>query len=223
MSSKDTILEAIANMTVIELKELLDAFEEKFGVTAAAPVAVAAAGGAAAAPAEEEKDEFDVILKEAGAHAVKLEGGSAFVPDIRRMVDIGIPVMGHLGLTPQSVHKLGGYSVQGRGEAGPQLLQDALALQEAGVYAIVLEMVPADLAIEVTQALRIPTIGIGAGNGTSGQVLVGYDMLGLNDAFSPKFLKRYANLADTVREATAAYIAEVGDRSFPGPEHSFKR
>ncbi len=139
------------------------------------------------------------------------------------MVDIGIPVMGHLGLTPQSVHKLGGYSVQGRGDAGPQLLHDALALQEAGVYAIVLEMVPADLAIEVTQALRIPTIGIGAGNGTSGQVLVGYDMLGLNDGFSPKFLKRYANLADTVREATAAYIAEVGDRSFPGPEHSFKR
>ena len=163
------------------------------------------------------------LLKEAGAHAVKLEGGAAFVPDIRRMVDIGIPVMGHLGLTPQSVHKLGGYSVQGRGDAGPQLLQDALALQEAGVYAIVLEMVPADLAIEVTQALRIPTIGIGAGNGTSGQVLVGYDMLGLNDGFSPKFLKRYANLADTVREATATYIAEVGDRSFPGPEHSFKR
>ena len=163
------------------------------------------------------------LLKEAGAHAVKLEGGAAFVPDIRRMVDIGIPVMGHLGLTPQSVHKLGGYSVQGRGDAGPQLLQDALALQEAGVYAIVLEMVPADLAIEVTQALRIPTIGIGAGNGTSGQVLVGYDMLGLNDGFSPKFLKRYANLADTVREATATYIAEVGERSFPGPEHSFKR
>jgi 3-methyl-2-oxobutanoate hydroxymethyltransferase len=138
------------------------------------------------------------------------------------MSDMGIPVMGHLGLTPQSVHKLGGYSVQGRGDAAEALLDDALALQEAGAYAIVLEMVPAELAARVTEALRIPTIGIGAGNQTSGQVLVCYDLLGLNEGFSPKFLKRYAQLAETVRDATRAYISEVRERSFPGPEHSFK-
>lgn len=162
------------------------------------------------------------LLKEAGAHAVKLEGGRAFAPTVRAMSDMGIPVMGHLGLTPQSVHKLGGYSVQGRGDAAEALLDDALALQEAGAYAIVLEMVPAELAARVTEALRIPTIGIGAGNQTSGQVLVCYDLLGLNEGFSPKFLKRYAQLAETVRDATRAYISEVRERSFPGPEHSFK-
>jgi 3-methyl-2-oxobutanoate hydroxymethyltransferase len=165
--------------------------------------------------------EHAVTLMKAGAHAVKLEGGAAFAETVRRMTDIGIPVMGHLGLTPQSVHKLGGYRVQGRGDAGEALLADALALQEAGVYAIVFEMVPAPLARRVTDALDIPTIGIGAGNGTSGQVLVGYDMLGMNDGFQPTFLKTYARLADTIRDATRAYCDEVRSRTFPDDAHSF--
>jgi len=165
--------------------------------------------------------EHAVRLMKAGAHAVKLEGGAPFVETIEKMVAIGIPVMGHLGLTPQSVHKLGGYRVQGRGDAGDALLADALALQAAGVYAIVFEMVPAPLAKRVTDALDIPTIGIGAGNGTSGQVLVGYDMLGMNDGFKPTFLKTYASLADTIRDATRAYCDEVKARSFPDDDHSF--
>lgn len=162
------------------------------------------------------------LMKEGGAHAVKLEGGEAFCETVARMSAIGIPVMGHLGLTPQSVHKLGGFKVQGRGEeAAAQLLRDARALEEAGVYALVLEMVPGELATEVSRALRIPTIGIGAGSGTDGQVLVCYDMLGLNEGFTPKFLKHYASLGATVREAVEAYVAEVRARSFPGAEHTF--
>lgn len=161
------------------------------------------------------------IMKESGAHAVKLEGGASMADTVRRIVDVGVPVMGHLGFTPQSVHKFGGHYIQGRGDAADVLLEDALALQGAGAYAIVLELVPAALAARVTAALDIPTIGIGAGNGTSGQVLVGYDMLGLMD-FQPKFLKRYAELATTIREATTAYCADVRARTYPGPEHSFE-
>jgi len=161
------------------------------------------------------------LLKEGGAHAVKLEGGRSLSPLIERMVSIGIPVMGHLGLTPQSVHKFGGFYVQGRGDAAEALIADAKALQEAGAYAIVLEMVPAPLAEKVTSALSIPTIGIGAGPHTSGQVLVCYDLLGLNDGFKPKFLKHYECLADRVRAAITHYCAEVTDRTFPGEAHSF--
>mgnify|MGYP002619637534 CR=1 FL=1 len=161
------------------------------------------------------------LMKEGGAHAVKLEGAGELLGAIRRMVGIGIPVMGHLGLTPQSVHALGGYKVQGRGEAGDRLLEDALALEGAGVYALVLEMVPATLAARVSQALRVPVIGIGAGAHTDGQVLVCYDMLGLNRGFQPRFLKRFETLGERVEEAVRAYIAEVRARSFPGVEHSF--
>ena len=142
---------------------------------------------------------------------------------VSRMVAAGIPVCGHLGLTPQSVHALGGFRVQGRGEAAAERLKrDALALQEAGAYMIVLEMVPGVLAEQVTQALSIPTIGIGAGNQTSGQVLVMYDLLGMNLDFSPKFLKRYAHLGDTIADALARYKAELESREFPGPEHTFQ-
>jgi len=163
------------------------------------------------------------LMKEGGAHAVKLEGGAEMAPTIRALVTIGVPVMGHLGLTPQSVHAFGGFGVQGRSDAAAQrMLDDALALQDAGVYAIVLEMVPHTLAARITEALAIPTIGIGAGNATSGQVLVGYDMLGLNDGFKPRFLKHFAQLATTVREAAATYVAEVGTRQYPAPEHSFE-
>jgi 3-methyl-2-oxobutanoate hydroxymethyltransferase len=161
------------------------------------------------------------LLKEGHAQSVKLEGGAPIAPTVRRLVDAGIPVCGHLGLTPQSVHALGGYRVQGRGDAGERLLQDALALQDAGAYMIVLEMIPADLAQRVTQALEIPTIGIGAGVHTSGQVLVLYDLLGLNDEFKPKFLKRYAEMARDVEAALKAYREQVEARAFPDDDHSF--
>jgi 3-methyl-2-oxobutanoate hydroxymethyltransferase len=162
-------------------------------------------------------------LMQAGAQMVKLEGGAWLAPTVAFLVERGIPVCAHLGLTPQSVHALGGYRIQGRTDAAAaQLLADARALQDAGASMLVLELIPAPVAVSVTEALRIPTIGIGAGNQTSGQVLVCYDLLGLNEGFSPKFLKRYAQLAETVRDATRAYISEVRERSFPGPEHSFK-
>lgn len=162
------------------------------------------------------------IMAEGGAHAVKLEGGQEQAELVARLVSIGIPVMGHLGLTPQSVHALGGFHVQGRGAAAEKLKADALALQNAGAYAIVLEMVPRPLANEVTAALSIPTIGIGAGNGTSGQVLVCYDLLGLNDTFKPKFLKHFAHLAGDTRQAIKAYIDEVKARTWPDEAHSFE-
>ncbi|HUL48986.1 MAG TPA: 3-methyl-2-oxobutanoate hydroxymethyltransferase [Gemmatimonadales bacterium] len=161
------------------------------------------------------------VLADTGCSGVKLEGGQAVAPTVRALVDVGIPVMGHVGLTPQSVHALGGYRVQGREpEAARRLLDDAKALEEAGAFAIVLELIPATLASQVTKALRIPTIGIGAGPACDGQVLVLHDMLGLNDQFAPKFLKRYASLAQDVREAVTLYAAEVREGRYPGPEHS---
>ena len=161
-------------------------------------------------------------LAETGCHAVKLEGGRALAPTVRALVEVGIPVMGHLGLTPQSVHALGGYRVQGRDEASAERLQqDALALEEAGAFAVVLELVPAPLAEQITRTLTIPTIGIGAGPACAGQVLVLHDMLGLNDRFSAKFVKRYAALAEDVRRAVATFSAEVRERRYPDAAHSF--
>lgn len=162
------------------------------------------------------------VMAETGCHAVKVEGGTAIAPTVRALVDVGIPVMGHIGLTPQSVHALGGYRVQGRDDVAAQRLKnDAKALEEAGAFAVVLELVPAPLASEITQSLVIPTIGIGAGPACDGQVLVLHDMLGLNDRFSAKFVKKYANLADDVREAVRLFSAEVREGRYPGPEHSF--
>ncbi|MEP6686999.1 MAG: 3-methyl-2-oxobutanoate hydroxymethyltransferase [Gemmatimonadales bacterium] len=162
------------------------------------------------------------VLQESGAHGVKLEGGRPMAETVRALVDRGIPVIGHLGLTPQSVHALGGYRVQGRDAAtAERLLADALALEEAGACAVVLELLPSALAARISAALTIPTIGIGAGAGCDGQVLVLHDMLGLNEMFNPKFLKRYAELAETVRAAVRAYAAEVRDGDYPGPQHSF--
>jgi 3-methyl-2-oxobutanoate hydroxymethyltransferase len=161
-------------------------------------------------------------MKDSGCHAVKIEGGQAIAPTLRRLVDAGIPVMGHIGLTPQSVHALGGYRVQGRDEATAARLQaDAKALEDAGAFAVVLELVPAPLASQITKALTIPTIGIGAGPACDGQVLVLHDMLGLNDQFSAKFVKKYAALAEDVREAARLFAAEVREGRYPGPEHSF--
>ncbi|MFW5966895.1 MAG: 3-methyl-2-oxobutanoate hydroxymethyltransferase [Persicimonas sp.] len=162
------------------------------------------------------------LLKEGGAQAVKIEGGRDVVPLVEKLTGHGIPVVGHLGLTPQSVHKFGGYRVQGRGDReADQLLEDARALQEAGVYLLVLEMVPSRLAEQVTEQLDIPTIGIGAGAATSGQVLVLQDLLGMNQDFTPTFLKRFADLEETVVEALRAYKSEVRLGSYPADEHSF--
>jgi 3-methyl-2-oxobutanoate hydroxymethyltransferase len=162
------------------------------------------------------------VLQESGAHGVKLEGGRPMAETVRALVERGIPVLGHLGLTPQSVHALGGYRVQGReAAAAERLLADARALEEAGACGIVLELLPAQLARRISAALTIPTIGIGAGAGCDGQVLVLHDMLGLNEGFNPKFLKRYAALGEAVRTAVRSYAAEVRDGTYPGPQHSF--
>jgi 3-methyl-2-oxobutanoate hydroxymethyltransferase len=164
------------------------------------------------------------VLQETGAQAVKLEGGHAeMARTIRRLVDTGIPVMGHLGLTPQSVHKLGGYRLVGRAEEERErLLADAARLVDAGCFSIVLEMLPKGVAGAITRKVPIPTIGIGAGPECDGQVLVLPDMLGLNEAFSPGFLKCYAELATSVREAVGAYVREVKEGTYPGPEHSYE-
>jgi len=162
------------------------------------------------------------VMKETGAQAVKVEGGQTVAATVRRLVDAGIPVMGHVGLTPQSVHALGGYRVQGRtDEAAGRLEADTRALQEAGCFAVVLELVPAAVAERLSAALEIPTIGIGAGAGCDGQVLVLPDLLGLNDAFAPKFLKRYAELAGEVRRAIGAFADEVRQGRYPDADHSF--
>jgi 3-methyl-2-oxobutanoate hydroxymethyltransferase len=162
------------------------------------------------------------VLQESGAHGVKLEGGRPMAETVRALVERGIPVMGHLGLTPQSVHALGGYRVQGRDPAAAdRLLADATALEEAGACAIVLELLPAELASRISKALTIPTIGIGAGPGCDWQVLVLHDMLGLNDQFNPKFLKRFGELGDAVRTAVRSFAGEVRDGRYPGAEHSF--
>ena len=163
------------------------------------------------------------VMQETSAHGVKLEGGRAMADTVRALVDRGIPVMGHLGLTPQSVHALGGYRVQGREkDAARRLLEDAKLLEQAGAFSLVLELVPRKLAREVTAELRIPTIGIGAGEHCDGQVLVLHDMLGLNEGFSPKFLKRYGELGAAARDAVAAYASEVRSGTYPGPEHGFE-
>ena len=163
------------------------------------------------------------VLQETGAQGVKLEGGRPMAETVRALVDRGIPVIGHLGLTPQSVHALGGYRVQGRDErTADRLLADARALEDAGASGIVLELLPAGLARRISAALAIPTIGIGAGAGCDGQVLVLHDMLGLNEGFSPKFLRRFAELGTAVREAVRTYADDVRAGRYPAKEHSFE-
>jgi 3-methyl-2-oxobutanoate hydroxymethyltransferase len=161
------------------------------------------------------------FLKEAGAHAVKLEGGHRVLRQVEDLVAAGIPVMAHLGLTPQSVNAFGGYKVQGRGEDGEQLLRDAKSLQAAGAFAVVLECVPAELAAQVTATLEIPTIGIGAGPDCDAQVLVWQDMAGLSPR-APRFVKRYADLAGVLRGAAESFAADVASGSFPDAEHSYR-
>ncbi len=162
------------------------------------------------------------ILKESGCDAVKIEGGEEVLPAIRHMIKAGVPVMGHLGLTPQSVNQFGGYGLRAKEEAeAEKLLHDAKLLDEAGCFAITLEKIPAVLAEQVTQAVSCPVIGIGAGNGTDGQVLVLHDMLGLNQGFKPKFLRHFANLGEEVKGAVGAYVSAVKDGSFPSAEESY--
>jgi len=157
-----------------------------------------------------------------GACAVKLEGGQPVVPTVKRLVDLGIPVMGHLGLTPQSVHKFGGYKLQGVGEkAAERMIQDAKDLQAAGAFSVVLEKIPRVLAKRISAAVEIPTIGIGAGPDCDGQVLVLHDMLGLFEEYRPKFVKRYANLGEQVKQAVEHYKKDVKEGLFPDTEHSF--
>jgi 3-methyl-2-oxobutanoate hydroxymethyltransferase len=162
------------------------------------------------------------LMQEGLAKAVKMEGGRELAPIITRCVQAGIPVVGHIGLTPQSVHQLGGYKVQGRDlEAAKKLLDEALAIQEAGAFAIVLECVPEEVAGMIADKLNIAVIGIGAGATCDGQVLVFHDMVGYASDITPKFVKRYANIGETIREAVETYNKEVEARSFPGPEHVF--
>ncbi|MGZ8486809.1 MAG: 3-methyl-2-oxobutanoate hydroxymethyltransferase [Candidatus Binatia bacterium] len=163
------------------------------------------------------------FFKEAGAEAIKLEGGVAVQESIRAIVDAGMPVMGHVGLTPQSVHQFGGYKIQGRDkERREAVLRDAVAVAEAGAFAVVLEGIPQDLAGEISERLAIPTIGIGAGLQCDGQVLVIHDMLGLFDDFVPKFVKRYADVKQTMLGAVKEFVGEVKERKFPAQAHSFK-
>ena len=161
------------------------------------------------------------LMKHSGAEAVKLEGGKDRLAQIEAIVAAGIPVMGHLGFTPQSVHALGGFKVQGRGDQAAELLAEALALEQAGVFALVLEMVPESVAKTITEKLAIPTIGIGAGNATDGQILVWQDFAGLSTG-SRKFVKQYAKLRDQLSEAASSYRSEVQSRAFPSKEHSFE-
>lgn len=162
------------------------------------------------------------FLQEAGAEAVKLEGGRAIEPTVCRLTELGIPVMGHIGLTPQSVHSFGGYGLQGSEKArADELKKDALALQEAGAFSIVLEKIPAALAKEISASLSIPTIGIGAGPHCDGQVLVSHDMLGLYDKFKPKFVRRYAEMGKEMMEAFIRYIEDVKEGNFPAEDESY--
>lgn len=161
------------------------------------------------------------FMKEAGVHAVKVEGDASLAGHVRAMVSAGIPVIGHVGFTPQSEHALGGYRVQGRGEASRAVLTDARAMEDAGAFAVLVEMIPAEVMAEVDAALQIPTVGIGAGSAATGQVLVWQDMLGLGDGKSPRFVKKYADLRTVMTEAVSTYRNEVLEGSFPSEEHTF--
>jgi 3-methyl-2-oxobutanoate hydroxymethyltransferase len=162
------------------------------------------------------------IMKETGAHAVKLEGGSDVVESVKRIISAGVPVMAHLGLTPQSIYKFGTYNVRAKEAAeAEKLKQDALLLQEAGCFAIVLEKIPAALAMEVSKSLQIPTIGIGAGMHCDGQVLVMHDMLGINTEFKPRFLRQYLNLAEQISGAVQQYVGDIKSGAFPNATESY--
>ncbi len=167
-------------------------------------------------------DQVEKLMK-AGANAIKIEGADGHIPLIKYIVESGVPVMGHLGLTPQSIHQLGGPKIQGRtSDSASKILEDSAALEEAGCFSLVLECVPAVLSTKITEKLKIPSIGIGAGPSTDGQILVLQDMLGMNKSFSPKFLKKFLSGADLITEALNSYVAEVSTQDFPTKEHSYE-
>ena len=171
---------------------------------------------------DEAKRNAGRLIQEGGAESVKLEGGVTQAATIEALVKMGVPVMGHVGLTPQSVHQFGGYRIQGRGEADARaIFDDAIAVEQSGAFAMVLEGMPVQLAREITQRVSIPTIGIGAGMHCDGQILVVHDMLGLFDDFTPRFVKRYANLKETIGGAVRNYMEEVRTAAFPAEEHTF--
>jgi 3-methyl-2-oxobutanoate hydroxymethyltransferase len=161
------------------------------------------------------------FMKEAGAHAVKLEGGIEMLPQVEKLVRSGIPVMAHIGFTPQMEHQLGGYRVQGRGEDAQRLIETAKAFEAAGAFAVLIEMVPGDVGRAITEAISIPTVGIGAGNQCDAQVLVWQDMAGLRTGRMPRFVKQYADLRSILHMAASDFAREVGEETFPGPEHTF--
>ncbi|TQL67928.1 ketopantoate hydroxymethyltransferase [Nocardioides albertanoniae] len=161
------------------------------------------------------------FMKEAGAHCVKLEGGAEMAPVIKKLTEGGVPVIAHIGFTPQSEHVLGGYRVQGRGETSDRIIADAKAVQEAGAFAVVMEMVPGDVAAQITKELDIPTIGIGAGPDCDGQVLVWQDAFGMRDGKMARFVKQYADLKSVLSEGAEAYVSDVKGSTFPAPEHTF--
>ncbi|MCX2921317.1 3-methyl-2-oxobutanoate hydroxymethyltransferase [Stenotrophomonas rhizophila] len=161
------------------------------------------------------------FMKEGGAHAVKLEGGIEMVPQVRKLVSCGIPVLAHIGFTPQSEHQLGGFRVQGRGDDGARLIEEARALEAAGAFTVLMEMVPGAVAAQITAALKIPTVGIGAGSECDAQVLVWQDMAGLRTGKLPRFVKQYADMHGLLQKAAREFAAEVGAGTFPGPEHTF--
>jgi 3-methyl-2-oxobutanoate hydroxymethyltransferase len=205
----------------ITVDELLPLVRAVVGATRRALVVADLPFGSYQASAEQAFGTAVRFLKEGGAHAVKLEGGRRVTPQVEALVGAGIPVMAHIGFTPQSEHALGGYRVQGRGESGDDLLRDALALQEAGAFAVVLEMVPADVAKRITGELLIPTIGIGAGPDCDAQVLVWQDMAGLRGGRLPRFVKRYADLRGVLSGAVAAFADDVRHGTYPAAEHSY--
>ncbi len=172
--------------------------------------------------AEQAVTNAGILIQQGGAAAVKLEGGERIINQVNAILKAGIPVMGHIGLTPQSVHQFGGYKVQGKNFLdSKQIKQDANDLQKAGVFSLVLEGIPEELAKEITNDLKIPTIGIGAGSNCDGQILVTHDLLGLNPDFAPKFVKRYAHLSDVIQNAVIDFISEVQSEKFPGSEHAY--
>ena len=172
--------------------------------------------------AEQAVTNAGILIQQGGAAAVKLEGGERIINQVNAILKAGIPVMGHIGLTPQSVHQFGGYKVQGKNFLdSKQIKQDAKDLQKAGVFSLVLEGIPEELAKEITNDLKIPTIGIGAGSNCDGQILVTHDLLGLNPDFAPKFVKRYAHLSDVIQNAVIDFISEVQSEKFPGSEHAY--
>ena len=170
---------------------------------------------------EQAMDTAARFMKEGHAHAVKLEGGARVLPQVRAMTEAGIPVMAHLGLTPQSVHQFGGYKVQGRGDAGERIVEDALALQEAGAFSLVLEVVPTELAARITEALQIPVIGIGAGNATDAQVLVWHDLVGMTRGHTAKFVREYSRVSDVITDAVQRWAEDVASGAYPDDEHTY--